>query len=285
VSGTDTSAKIIRDSVSPIGVRLTTLEVRFWRPILPELNTHRAFSRNSASSRARSVTTTISEVRNNIYIPRSFPTERRGMVGGAPLNESLTISAENAWYHAALAAVSAAEKLVALGVHKSVVNRLLEPFMMHTVVITATDWKNFFDQRLALLPDGQPAADPAMYELAVAMKNALLDSEPYPLGYDEWHLPYITDADVTRCGRDNSLLRQVSVARCAGVSYMTHDREDRDVRDDVRLYQRLRDADPPHWSPFEHVAKPAVNFSGGVPYYFNLWGWKSLRWVAEREEV
>ena len=46
------SAKVIADSVSPKGIRLVTIECQFPRFILAQVNTHRVFSRNSASSRA-----------------------------------------------------------------------------------------------------------------------------------------------------------------------------------------------------------------------------------------
>jgi hypothetical protein len=46
------STKILADSISPDGVRLTTLEVVMPRIVLAEFNTHRMLSRNSASSRA-----------------------------------------------------------------------------------------------------------------------------------------------------------------------------------------------------------------------------------------
>ena len=44
------SAKILADSLNPCGVRLTTFEITFPRIVLAEFNTHRVFSRNSASS-------------------------------------------------------------------------------------------------------------------------------------------------------------------------------------------------------------------------------------------
>lgn len=277
-------AKIIADSISPAGARLTTLEVTFHRYVLAELNTHRAFSRNSASSRARSVKKTIVEVRENPAIPPIFPQERKGMSGGETLQQDDYISALNEWLAAAADAVMYAERLAALDVHKSVVNRLLEPFMWHTAVITATEWDNFFSQRLALNEDGTPVADPAMYALALAMKERLDWSEPIKLTYGEWHLPYVTADDWAKVG-DNSAksiatLRKISVARCAGVSYLTQGLKFRDIDKDIALYERLRNANPPHWSPFEHVATPAAgrDAAGNHIQFFNLSGWASLRW-------
>jgi hypothetical protein len=50
-------AKILADSFSQAGDRLTTFEITFPRIVLAEFNTHRVISRNSASSRAIPVTT------------------------------------------------------------------------------------------------------------------------------------------------------------------------------------------------------------------------------------
>lgn len=61
--------------------RITTMVWRFPRAILSEVNTHRVFSRNSASSRARSVRATIAAVMDDPYIPL-FTINQRGM-GGA----------------------------------------------------------------------------------------------------------------------------------------------------------------------------------------------------------
>lgn len=282
------TAKIIAHSVSPDGHELITMEVTFWRAILAELNTHCDFSRNSASSRARSVRKTLVEVDENPAFPPEFRKEKVGMSGGELLTGAELSDARATWRMAGIKALEYAQELVDLGVHKSIVNRLLEPFMWHTAVITATSWDNFFTQRLALLEDGTPAADPAMYELAVAMKDAIDGSVPRALDYNEWHLPYITqdDWDVALTETRQVAVRrltQISVARCAGVSYLTQGLEGRDHEKDLMLFNRLRTAEPPHWSPFEHVAKPASSRSMFPARRYKLTGWASLRWFEENE--
>jgi hypothetical protein len=280
---TKISAKIIADSISPMGQRLTTMEVTFHRFILSELNTHRAFSRNSASSRARSVKKTILEVNHYPALPIAWPGEQPGMSGNSESDYDRDISAYNVWNHAAGNAVASAKALTQLGVHKSVVNRLLEPFMWHTAVITATDWDGFFAQRLALLDDGKtPAAQPEMYELARQMKAVMDISTPKAIDFGDCHLPYITDSDAEFV-QNAAQLCQISIARCAGVSYLTQGATGRDPERDIALYQRLRNAKPPHWSPFEHVAVPAVvqDGDGGPIRFYNLSGWASYRWVEE----
>jgi hypothetical protein len=266
-------AHVVADSISPHEVRLTTMEVRFRRYVLAELNTHRAFSRNSASSRARSVKKTIQEVREDPAFPPVFPREQRGMSGGIEVEGKL--AALKAWKEACDEAVLQAERLVTIGVHKSVVNRLLEPFMWHTAVITATDWSNFFSQRLALLEDETPAADPAMFELADDMKKALDRSTPEPVGFLEWHMPYVTSQE--RIDYDSLNCQRMSIARCAGVSYLSQGAP-RTLERDLEIYARMRNASPPHWSPFEHVATPGDNHT---QQYMNLRGWRSARWELD----
>ena len=62
-------ARVLLDSISPAGVRLTTMEATFHRFILPEFNTHRAFSRNAASSRAIPIKKVIAAVRDDPAMP------------------------------------------------------------------------------------------------------------------------------------------------------------------------------------------------------------------------
>lgn len=275
-------AKVIADSVSPAGHRLTTLEVVMHRFVLAEFNTHRVFSRNSASSRAIPFRKQVERVMNHPAVPVRFPAEQRGMQGGEELGDLERDRAEHMWYRARGAAVENAQVLADLGVHKSVVNRLLEPFMWHTVIVTATDWDGFWHQRCS------PEAQPEIMVAAEAMMEAYDDSSPRSLGYDEWHMPYIDDEDFAAAesyvenqggdyGRVAKVLKQVSAARCARVSYLTHDGQ-RSIEKDIELFDRLvrrddGDDSPVHWSPLEHVATPARS----IPPLGNFTGWHQLR--------
>lgn len=292
-----TSAKMIADSISPDGVRICTIECVLWRPLLAELNTYRDFSRNGASSRARSIKKTLQEVLEDTAIPTEFRREHIGMSGGDLLEGDELADAIDTVLELRDDALRGARRLVELGVHKSIVNRYIEPFMWHTHVITATNWDNFLEQRLALLEDGRKGSDPMMYDLAVAVKDALGGSVPTPLEYGQWHMPYIQQRDhsmvpplVSGTLSPDEILRRVSVARCAGTSYLTQDKQNRDLRDDLRIHGNLVSAEPPHWSPFEHVATPArglrLNMTNQPPIpprRFNLTGWASLRWFAEND--
>jgi len=64
--------------------------------------------------------------------------------------------------------------------------------------------------------------------------------------------------------------RRVSAARCARVSYLTHQGL-REIERDLELYERLR-ADR-HLSPFEHVATPAPDGA----FQANFRGWIQMR--------
>lgn len=334
------SAKIIADSIyadtdEGPGVRLTSMEICFWRPVLAEFNTHGVLSRNSASSRAIPLTKQLTKVQENPAVPLVFPKEQRGMQGGEPLSLLSEINALDEWLRASKAAVESAQALGNIGVHKSVANRLLEPFLMHTVVVTATAWQNFFDQRCS------PQAQPEIRAVADLMKTAYDESTPQVLAPDQWHLPYWdpwidgpllhqyavrewphpdghADAWWHPSMREagwNSLqdvVGAVSAARCARVSYETHGGH-RDISEDLRLYRGDEDrtglitAQPPHWSPLEHVATPwpwnrqegCIHFGSTeeheyqdftcmpldhLPRTGKLLGWRSLRTTVEAEK-
>jgi hypothetical protein len=282
---TEPSAKVILDSVSPAGHRLTTMEVTLHRFVLAEFNTHRIFSRNSASSRAIPVKKQLERVRSDPAIPLSWPTEQPGMQGGdeIPLqgpDGTYWSGPKAVWIEARDAATDYAEKLSRLGVHKSVTNRLLEPFMWHTVIVSATDFSNFFALRC------NPMAQPEIRAAAEAMRDAYEQSEPKLLEPTLWHLPFIQPMDY----RDSAMrhgenvdweeLKQVSAARCARVSYLTHDGV-RDIEKDLELYDRLTSAVPAHASPLEHVATPCDHWPNGAVKHLghkgNFTGWDQMR--------
>lgn len=286
---TEPSARIIADSVSPAGHRLTTFEVVMHRFVLAEFNTHRVFSRNSASSRAIPFPKQVERVETSPAVPVIWPAEQKGMQGGDEIEE--TPSAEYFWLKARDRAIDNAKNLADLGVHKSVVNRLLEPFMWHTVVVTATAWQNFFGLRC------NPMAQPEIRIAADFMAEEYRLSTPREVRSGEWHLPYIQDDE-----RDDMPLEtqiKVSAARCARVSYLTQNGV-RDFEQDVQLYDRLTSADPMHASPLEHVATPdssnathqcpvvhdhwssaGCRTSLTLPRYGNFLGWHQHRFDVE----
>jgi hypothetical protein len=289
------NARVLLDSVNPRGDRVTTMEVTLWRANAVDLVTHRALSRNGASSRAIPITKFFEKVLDDPVVPR-MQLNGPGMTPGPDLEGYTLEEAERLWLLARDEMAHIAHLLEQVGVHKSVVNRLLEPFSWMTYVVTATDWDNFFAQRCS-------TTNPPQHELylaACAMRDALAASKPRELDYGEWHTPLIQPDEVDfygDLGEDMEWARpRVSAARCARVSYLTHAGV-RDVKKDLELYDRLVTADPPHWSPLEHVCTPDPALGAdqlihgpsdsrwvvGSARPANLRGWVQFRHVVESE--
>jgi thymidylate synthase ThyX len=246
-------AKVIAHSAHLGCHDLITLQARYPRFIHSEMMTHRAFSRNASSSRAVPIQRMIQDVLDDPAMPVEWGSNKAGMQAGAEIDFPSVASEE--WYSARDYAVYHARRLAKLGLHKQIVNRVLEPFSHISVVITATDWDNFFALRCHF------AADPTMRALAKAMRDAIEKSEPQPLELGQWHLPY-----------GDSLIK--SAARCARVSYLRHDGSNPTYADDARLVDLLRAEK--HMSPFEHQAWPTPN-----ERHANLNGWQSQRAILE----
>lgn len=240
-------AKVIADSAHPtFNRRLTTIQVVCPRFIWAEMLTHRMFSRNAQSSRACPVKKMIEEVRNNPVVPIEWGANQPGMQANKLLTTPQLEGAQGAWRRAATAAANEAQYLMQMGAHKQIVNRILEPYVTISSIITGTEWDNFFKLRI------HEAAQPEIRATAQAMKAAMDESEPEPIELDGWHLPYVSSVLVNDIGARSAAM--VSAARCARVSYKNHDGTDCDVEKDLALAKRLMDDE--HWSPFEHQAYP-----------------------------
>jgi len=262
------SARVLLDSLSPAGVRLTTIEARYPRFIHSELMTHRVFSRNAASSRAVPIRTMIAAVREDPAMPVWWGRNQAGMQAKAQIDEVTRTLAEAEWRAALDDALLHAERLASsdINLHKQLVNRILEPFAWITVVITATEWTNFFTQRT------HEDAQPELKHIATMMLEAHRASRPRSLAVGDWHTPLIQPDEELSLTADERI--KISVARAARVSYLTHDGT-RDQAKDLDLYERLvAGGANGHWSPFEHVATPLPSpgeWSG------NFRGWEQYR--------
>ena len=241
------AAKILADSLSPDGVRLTTMEVTFPRIVLAEFNTHRMLSRNSASSRAIPVEKRIASVHADPFIPAAFGKNQPGMQASTDLLDNEAWRALQAWKNACENALTFAAELARLGVHKQLANRLLEPFRWHTVIVSATEWSNFFALRC------HKDAQPEIRTVAVMMRDALGSGNPISLHHGHWHTPLVDGAEELLARTAVERWKQISVGRCARVSVLTHDGR-RDPDEDVALCGRMRSGG--HMSPYEHVARP-----------------------------
>lgn len=292
-------AEVIADSISVEDKRITTFRLRYWRAIHAELMTHRVFSRNASSSRAVPFRKLVEEATtfDLMAMPEVWGTEQKGMQTGGELSFDNQCIAEQMWLRAGITASESAKELAAIGVHKSIINRLLEPFTHINVVVTATEWDNFFGLRL------DAGAEPTMRVLADAMWKARKASTPKLLLPGQWHLPFVEHneldlADVAanpQWAHEASI--KISVARCARVSYRSFETgKHSTVEEDLRLYDKLLGAQPLHASPAEHQATPLPSKPGPYVIYDAAWeeaksqqgnfvGWRQYRKMLPGENL
>lgn len=269
---TEASARVIADSITEDGHRLTTFEATCWRPVLAEQNTHCVLSRNSASSRAIPVGKMLDRFNDDFAYPLVWPAEQKGMQGGAELSGPDLDEAKDLWLTIASNTHWAIENYLTehpepeTRLHKSMLNRWLEPGLWQTQIISATQWDGYFWQRC------HKDAEPHIRAMAEAIYDARRASTPEEMEEGHWHLPYWDedgghDEDwedaidlSTPDLKPAEIAKRCSAARCARVSYLTQNGK-RDLTEDLALWNRLTanrvgSTDPPHASPLEHVAAP-----------------------------
>ena len=202
-------------------------------------------------------------------------------LSGNELDEAILL-----WNEAASNAANIAEKMMELGLHKQVANRILEPFQHISVVLTATDFDNWFELR------AHPDAQPEIQALAIEMQKAMAKSIPQELDCGEWHLPYITaeERNDQFFKYNPELLRQVSAARCCRVSYLKHDGTAASITDDLALCKKLVGAKPLHASPFEHQATPDMVIPSPFVCDGKVWDSPELHgnftgWIQYRKQI
>lgn len=270
------STRILKDSLAPCGKRLTTWELQYPRFVHAELLTHRLFSRSSASSRAIPIEKLIERVEQDPAMPVFWGKNQKGMQAEVEMSAEERRFAETHWLHARDLAVQQCRQLSTLGVHKQLANRLIEPWMFITVIVSATEFDNWFHLR------NHRMAQPEIAWVARSMWKQYQDPmhPPQKLDAGQWHLP-LTDGPET-AGLSIDDLKKISTGRCARVSYLNHEGL-RDVVADINLHDRLcagpAVGDPGHWSPFEHIAQAleTPDQSG------NFIGWKQYRKEFEAE--
>jgi thymidylate synthase ThyX len=246
--------KVIEHSiVQKTGQELLTFQLRYPRFVHSEFMTHRDFSRNASSSRAIPVAKMIDQVRNEPATPVHWGKNQPGMQARAELSGEELVVAKQHWLAAARNAADLAEGMNKLGLHKQVANRILEPFQFINVIVSATEWDNFYSLR------DHEDADPNIQLLARMMRSAAVKSEPNLLSVNPfkahgWHLPYITVDERLEYWENPVYLAKLSTARCARVSYLTHDGQIPDPAKDLELFERLVGSVPLHASPTEHPA-------------------------------
>jgi len=261
-------AKIICDSVNPSGNRLTSFLLTYPRMVHGEMMTHRMFSRNASSSRARPVTHLIQEAESSPAMPMFWGKNQKGMQAMEELTGIDKELAIQCWNQSRMEAVRYAKLLNQLNLHKQLVNRILEPYTHITVICTATEYGNFFNLRAHI------DAQPEIQELAFQMLGCYQNSVPNQLKVGEWHLPF--SDKFTKDYPTIDKLLEVCTARCARLSYMTFDNQI-SYEKDKELHNNLIKSG--HMSPFEHcaIALDKPEFCG------NLRGWKQYRKFLQNE--
>lgn len=259
------SARVVADSVSATGKRITTFVLTYPRFVHAEFMTHRVFSRNAASSRAIPARKIRASVQQEPAMPVYWGANQAGMQAERELSGLNLFFVKLLWTKAAYLMLAVNWLFEKLGLHKQIANRILEPWFNITVVVTATEWANFYHLR------NHAKAQPEIKALAEAMLEAQNSSTPTLVGYGKWHLPFVEAAELLGLGVERAL--KVSVARCARVSYMNHEGLRSSFEEDQKLYERLVGEDPKHASPAEHQATPSEdrsepcgNFVGWVQY-------------------
>ncbi len=330
------TSEIVADSLNPCGNRLTTFVLQYPRWIHSELLTHRMFSKNAASSRAIPIEKMIQQVIDNPAMPVFWGKNQSGMQANEELDNeiqreqlyeeldgykeretdyqespcgctlvtsySLTDleTAQIEWLKARDNAIKTVKKLNEIGLHKQIANRLLEPWFNIRIILSGTEFENFFALR------AHKDAQPELQKLAYLMLEQYNQSKPKLLQPGEWHIPFGDKIEDDRlntlpsviqemnrldemgyCGDYTSLYvakqeikKKIAVARCARISYFNFEGKD-DYEADIKLCDRLFGNVPRHLSPAEHVAQAidSNNFIG------NYRGFRQYRKMFENENL
>lgn len=282
------SAKVIASSLNTCGEQtmITTFELEYPRFIHSELMTHRVFSRNGASSRAIPVEKQIEYIISNTAMPLEWGKNKSGMQASEMVDNPIQDEAISVWIKARDDAIQNARKLIKLGIHKQLTNRITEPFTHMKIIVTSTEFENWFKLR------DHPDAQPEIQKLAQAMKTAFANSTPRLLSNKEWHMPYYEDGYWSPSISKHNLedAKAISSSCCAQVSYRKLD----DTLEKAKLiYDRLITSEPVHASPFEHQAYPVDQLSDwkNIPGATHIdkdnvvWSGNFRNWIQNRQII
>lgn len=266
-------AEILCDSIERVGNnRITTFKLTYPRIIHAELLTHAMLKSNSASSRAIPFKRMVEMVEQDPFIPIKWMKDHKGMQGEEFITkESHVQDCINAWLEARDYAVHKSSELNGCGeVTKQICNRLLEPFLWHTIILTGTELENFFALR------AHPMAEIHLQDLAYKMLDAMNNSTPNELKPMEWHIPFGNEIDESKLydfvddkstfnGMIDDVKVKISTAISAQISYLKFGSTDYadliDLHDSlvIRPYEGKRGIrtieDPIHASPASHCAQ------------------------------
>lgn len=307
------SAKVIAHSTSYLGREVVSYILEYPRYIHSELLTHRVFSKNSASSRAIPYPKFVEMVKGKPVKP-IWTYSNKGMQGPVVSDHDDITAMDGKWLEARDKIIEYTDYLNGYGAHKQNVNRLLEPWMHIRILLTGTEFDNWFQLR------DHPDAHPEIQQLARVMRLAKEASTPVYLKPGQWHVPFgdnIPDEELNKLVSSTPSLEEIpellvrlrlkiASARCARTSYNDFEGA-QDFKKDVALFDRLIVQEPMHASPSEHCCKvpfPAELADLGVgwhymsnnpeeepkwalkcgKYYSNLVGYIQLRKLIESGE-
>ena len=261
-----TNVIIKADSINvATGNRATTiLLTRFPYTLIQEPATHRLISqgtaqyftealdninpfgpfiaRSSASTRAIPVEKLIQKVLDDPFIP-TWSKHQKGMSGIEDNDLEFQERMDLVHRRHLNTAIAEAREMVALGAHKQHINDLLKPWLRIPILATATEkgWNNFFQLRT------DKPCRPEFREYAIWIKEAYDNSKPKELRPGEWHIPFSEHMheDIV----DDIEMIKIASARCARLSYASHDGEISKERDLSLAESLINDG---HMGPFEH---------------------------------
>jgi thymidylate synthase ThyX len=281
--------EILERSYNPYSdTTLTTLVAEYPRIIHAELLTHRVLSRNSASSRAIPSLSMTELVLNKPFIPEQWFKNAKGMSPAELLDVESAEECKKIWMELIEFTAAKVKRLTELQLHKSYANRPLEPFSHIKVIISGTEWDNFYNLRCS-----RPAQE-EFIKLANAIKEAQNNYAPISLKEGQWHLPFIKSVENSKgiveyydnIGNRLSLeeAKIVSASCCAQISYR---KEDSTIEKARNVFKQLIESDPSHFSPVEHMATPIVGTSyDGITHidkYGNKWSGNLKGWLQWRQ--
>lgn len=276
------TSKIIADSLNPVGNRLTSFILEYPRYIHSEIMTHRVFSKNAASSRAIPIEKMIQQIIENPAMPTHWGKNQSRMQANEELDDINKKHKLESWHEVSYSdkelamiewikardsAILHVKKLNELGLHKQIANRILEPWFHIKIILSGTEFENFFALR------AHKDAHPDLQKLAYLMLEQYNSSNPNKLKKGEWHIPFGDKIDYAKIKEIflkqnnytadpyweflqsgiNKLKKKIAVARCARISYLNYEGKD-DYEADIKLCNRLFGSTPKHLSPTEHVA-------------------------------
>jgi thymidylate synthase ThyX len=315
--------EIIADSINPKGKRLTTYVLEYQRFVHAEMLTHRVFSKNAASSRAIPIEKMIQQVIDNPAMPVWWGKNQSGMFAKEELQPNTNVSfrawgkvhsidedgnsgstyhshmgdlefSKQIWLEARDSAITYVRQLAEIGLHKQIANRILEPWFNIRIILSGTEFENFFALR------AHPDAQPEIQALAYKMLEEYNKSEPKKLNAGEWHIPFGDSIDIRRLIDEtlvakhgekwwekmdgdvitDEAMRKIAIARCARISYFNYEGKD-DYAADIILCDRLFGSIPRHLSPTEHVAQAQDDDK----FIGNFAGFKQYRYMFDDQNL